>query len=242
MAGRDAGLIGLIGGMSWESSALYYRLLNREAHRRLGGHHNARSVLHTLDFDELNRAAAEDRWDIVGDRVVDAARSLKAAGAAFAMITSVTGHMVADRVEATVDLPLLHLADPTAIAISARGYSRVGLLATRFTMEKDFFIQRLRNRAGLDVLVPEKPQRDALHRIIIDELTLGNFTEPSRQHLVGMAGELKARGAEAVILGCTELPLLAAADLYPLPAFDVTALHVEAAVDRALASAETIDD
>lgn len=235
MAARQASLIGLLGGMSWESSALYYRLLNTAAHRRLGGHHNARSLLFTLDFDELYGMASSGRWDLVGDTVADAARRLERAGADFVMITAVTGHAVADRVEAALGVPLLHLADPTAEAIMAAGISRVGLLGTRFTMEMGFFTGRLRERHGLEVLTPVEEQRAALHRIIMDELTLGIVDEASKGTLLRMADDLRSRGAEAIIVGCTELPLLLGMDDYPLPAFDVTRLHAEAAVDQSLA-------
>lgn len=225
-------LIGLLGGMSWESSALYYRLLNTAAHRRLGGHHNARSLLFTLDFDELNDAAAAGRWDIVGDRVADAARRVEAAGAAFVMITAVTAHTVADRVQAALKVPLLHIADPTAAAIQAAGLRRVGLIGTRYTMELDFFRDRLRGH-GFEVITPDEAQRTALHRAIIDELTVGKVEAKSQQLVLDIAADLAARGAEALAVACTELPLLHEMSAYPLPAFDVTALHAEAAVAMA---------
>ncbi|CAN7268542.1 aspartate/glutamate racemase family protein [Mesorhizobium sp. LjNodule214] len=234
MTVRQANLIGLIGGMSWESSAIYYRLLNQAAHRRLGGHHNARSVLFTLDFDELNEMAALGRWDVVAERVAEAARHLERAGADLVMITSVSGHRVADQVEPLLSVPLLHIADVTAQAIRLRSFTRVGLLGTRYTMEQDFFSGRLRQRHGLEVLTPQQQQREALHSIIIDELTLGIVKPASRAALLDMALDLQAHGAQAVILGCTELPLLAARDDYPLPAFDVTQLHAEAALDIVL--------
>ena len=234
MTVRQAKLIGLIGGMSWESSAIYYRLLNQAAHRRLAGHHNARSVLFTLDFDELNEMAALGRWDVVAERVAEAARHLERAGADLVMITSVSGHRVADQVEPLLSVPLLHIADVTAQAIRSRSFTRVGLLGTRYTMEQDFFSGRLRQRHGLEVLTPQQQQREALHSIIIDELTLGIVKPASRAALLDMALDLQAHGAQAVILGCTELPLLAARDDYPLPAFDVTQLHAEAALDIVL--------
>ncbi|MBD9371451.1 amino acid racemase [Rhizobium sp. ARZ01] len=230
-------LIGLIGGMSWESSALYYRLLNLAAHRRLGGHHNARSVLVTLDFDALNRMAAEGRWDEVADLIIDAGRRLEGAGAAFAMITAVSGHAVADRVEAALRLPLLHIADPVGEAVRAKGLTRLGLLGTRYTMEMGFFSARLRDKFGLVVLVPPQKQRDALHRIIVEELTLGRITEEARETLLSMAGDLAGQGTEALAVACTELPLVAGMEDYPVAAFDVVQLHVEAALDRAISEA-----
>lgn len=234
MTARQSKLIGLLGGMSWESSAVYYRLLNRAAHHRLGGHHNARSVLFTFDFNDLYSRAASNRWEELGELLADGARRLEAAGADFAMLTAVTAHAVADQVQAALRIPLLHLADPTAEAIRAAGLTRVGLLATRFTMEMGFLAKRLGDRYGIEVLIPPEDQRAALHRIIVEELTVGTIEPASRARVAGMAGELGRRGAEAVIAGCTELPLLLGNEDYPLPAFDVTKLHAEAAVDLAL--------
>lgn len=228
------GLIGLLGGMSWESSALYYRLLNTGMQRRLGGHHNARSVLFTLDFDELNSAAAADRWEIVGEKLGAAARSVEAAGADFVMITAVTGHAVAAEVAAMTSVPLLHIADTTGQAIRAAGFSKVGLLATRYTMEKPFFVDSLREQHGIEAIVPETQERLALHRIIVDELTMGNVTSAARDTYLSLVEQLAQRGAQAIVIGCTELPLLLAAEDHPIPAFDVVRLHVGAAIDRAL--------
>lgn len=237
MAVVQSKLIGMIGGMSWESSALYYRLLNQAAHRRLGGHHNARSVMFTLDFDELNDMAGRGDWDGIADRLCEAARRLEKAGADLIMITSVTAHRVADGVAAAASVPLLHLADSTAGGIRARGLSKAGLLGTRYTMEQDFLSGRLREAHGIDIVVPDPEQREAIHRIVIDELTLGTVEPRSRALLLRVAADLRDRGAEAIILGCTELPMLAAKEDYPLPAFDVTELHVEAALDMALEEA-----
>lgn len=237
MADKSTALIGLIGGMSWESSALYYRLLNLAAHRRLGGHHNARSVLFTLDFDAVNRMAAEGRWDQVAELIIEAGRRLEDAGAAFVMITAVSGHAVFDQVEAALQVPLVHIADSFAEAVRANGRTKVGLLGTRYTMEMEFFTARLRDRHGLKVLVPPLDQRSALHRIIVEELTLGRVTEAARRTLLDMAGGLAEQGADAVAVACTELPLLADMKDYPVSAFDVVQLHVEAAVARAIAEA-----
>ncbi len=228
-------LIGLLGGMSWESSALYYRLINQAAHARMGGHHNARSLMFTLDFDELNRLAAAGDWTRVAAVISEAAHSLEKAGAAFAMLTAVTPHTVADRVADAIGIPLLHIADPTGEAIRAAGLSRVGLLGTRYTMELGFFAERLQQRFGIEVIVPPEEQRRALHGIIIDELTLGAVRPESADVLLRLASDLGARGAQAVVVACTELPLLAGMDAYPMPAFDVVRLHAEAAVELALA-------
>lgn len=234
MTGRQTKLIGLLGGMSWESSALYYRLLNTATKRRLGGHHNARSLMFTLDFDELNMLAAQGDWPQVATLVSDAARRLEQAGAAFAMLTAVTAHSVADKVEAAIGIPLLHIADPAGQAIRAAGLSRVGLVGTRYTMEMGFFSERLQKLHGLDVLVPPEDQRTVLHQVIIEELTLGVVKEASKQKLLHIANELGSRGAQAIVVACTELPLLLRMDEYRLPAFDVVNLHAEAAVNMAL--------
>jgi aspartate racemase len=230
-------LIGLLGGMSWESSALYYRLLNQSAQRRLGGHNNARSVLFTLNYEELNALASAGRWDGIGERVGAAARQVEAAGADFVMITAVTGHAVASQVEACIGVPLLHVADPTGDAIKAAGFSKVGLLGTRFTMEMGFLAGRLAERHGLDVIVPPARTRAELHRIVVDELTLGRTEIASKHFLLEAARELAGQGAQAIVVGCTELPLLAEMTDYPIPAFDVVQLHVEEAMTRALCPA-----
>lgn len=227
-------LIGLLGGMSWESSVLYYRLINEAAQRRLGGHHNARSLMFTLDFDQLNDLAAKGDWDKLAEVVGEGARSLEKGGAAFAMLTAVTPHVVAERLEADLAIPFLHIADPAGEAILAAGLSRVGLLATRYTMELGFFARRLQERFGIEVIVPPEDERTWLHRIIIDELTLGVIKPSSREVLLGLARGLAEEGAQAVVVACTELPLLLDTGAYPVPAFDVVRLHAEAAVELAL--------
>lgn len=230
---RQTKLIGLLGGMSWESSALYYRLINEAAQRRLGGHHNARSLMFTLDFDELNDLAAKGEWERIA-QVVAAAGNLERSGAAFAMLTAVTVHTVADQVAEAMNIPLLHIVDPTGEALRAAGVRRIGLLGTRYTMELGFFAERLRDRFGIATLVPPEGDRTTLHRIIIDELTLGVVKPESREVLRGLAENLATAGAEAVVVACTELPLLLDMESYPVRAFDVVALHAEAAVELAL--------
>lgn len=227
-------IIGLLGGMSWESSALYYRGLNERVQSRLGKHHNARSILFTLDYEELLSLASAGRWDDVGDILLDAAVRVTTAGAEFLLITATTGHAVAERVEAGLGLPLLHLADPTAEAIRQAGLSRVGLLGTRFTMEMDFFTDRLRDRHGLEVLVPDAADRADLHRIIVEELTLGLTQVSSKQAVQAISDALVRKGAEGIIIGCTELPMLLAKDDYPAPSFDTLQLHMDAAAAAAL--------
>lgn len=235
MAERQTQLIGLIGGMSWESSALYYRLVNQAAHRRLGGHHNARSLMFTLDFDELNDLAARGDWERVAAVVSIAGRHLEAGGAAFAMLTAVTPHFVADKIAAAIDIPLLHIADPTGRALEAAGHRRAGLLGTRYTMELGFLGERLEKQFGIEALVPPEDERAALHRVIIEELTLGVVKPDSKALLLQLAKGLAERGAECIVVACTELPLLLAIEHYPMPAYDMVELHAEAAVELALA-------
>lgn len=235
MARASMKTIGLLGGMSWESTALYYRLLNAGVNAALGGHHNARSVLYTFDFEELLRDGLAGRWDLVGDALAEAARRLAGAGADFLLITSNTGHAVADRVAEASPLPLLHIADAAAAAVKARGLARPALIGTRFAMEMGFYTDRLRARHGLETILPGEADRVELQRIIIDELTLGDRRPQSRRRCQAIVEALAGQGADSVIVGCTELPLLLAEDDYGLPAFDTTRLHVEEAIRHALA-------
>ncbi|CAM2162677.1 aspartate/glutamate racemase family protein [Burkholderia cenocepacia] len=225
--------IGLIGGMSWESSAEYYRMINRHSKALHGGHHNAKSVLVTVDFAEIEALQRTHDWAALGERMADAARQLEAAGADLVVLTTNTMHRVHDAIEAAVTLPFLHIADPTGSALRAAGVERVGLLGTRYTMELPFYAARLREKFGLDVLVPDERGRDDVHRIIYDELCHGVISEESRITYVSIIDGLAARGAQAVILGCTEITLLIGADDSPLPVFDTTALHAKAAVEWA---------
>lgn len=227
-------IIGLLGGMSWESSALYYRGLNEGMHNLLGRHHNARSVMFSLDYEELLALATEGRWDAVGDLLRDAALRVQGAGADFLMITAITGHAVAGQVETGLGIPLLHIADPAGKAVRQAGFTCVGLLGTRFTMEMDFFTSRLREQHRLDVVVPDEDDRARLHRIIVEELTLGTISEGSKQAVLEIAKTLGERGADGIIVGCTELPLLLRQEEYPLPAFNALQLHIDAGVETAL--------
>jgi aspartate racemase len=226
--------IGLIGGMSWESSLHYYRLINEGVKERCGGLHSASLLLYSLDFAPIARMQAEARWDEAGVVLADAAASLERAGAGLLVICANTMHRVADAVAARVAIPLLHIADCAAAAIRARGLTRVGLLGTRFTMEQPFYRQRLAERHDLSVVIPPEPERVELHRIIYEELCLGRVEPASREHLRQMAAALVADGAEGVILGCTEIMMLLGADDVAVPTFDTTALHAAAAVARAL--------
>ena len=225
--------IGLIGGMSWESSAEYYRMINRHSKALHGGHHNAKSVLVTVDFAEIEALQRAQDWVALGERMADAARQLEAAGADLIVLTTNTMHRVYDAIEAAVALPFLHIADPTGAALRAAGVERVALLGTRYTMELPFYAERLRDKFGLDVLVPDEAARGDVHRIIYDELCHGVIDAASRATYVAIIDELAKRGAQAVILGCTEITLLIGAADSPLPVFDTTALHAKAAVEWA---------
>ncbi|MFF9490354.1 aspartate/glutamate racemase family protein [Streptomyces sp. NPDC014676] len=227
--------IGLIGGMSWESTAEYYRILNECTRDRLGGLHSARCVIYSVDFAEIEQLQVQGRWAEAGAILAEAARSLEAAGADLLLICTNTMHKVADMVGAAVSVPLLHLADATADAVRASGLRRVGLLGTAFTMEQDFYRGRL-EQAGLDVRVPDEDGRALVHRVIYEELCLGVVRDDSRAAYQEVIKDLVAQGAEGVILGCTEIELLIGAQDSPVPVFPTARLHAEAAVADALAA------
>lgn len=226
--------IGLLGGMSWESSALYYELINEEVARRLGGVHSADCVMISVDFGEVRVMQQEDRWEDAGALLAREAARLEAAGADCVVVCTNTMHKVADAITASVGIPLLHIAEVAAGAVVAAGVTEIGLLGTRFTMEEDFYRSVL-ERHGLRVHVPDAEARDRIDRIIFDELVLGDIREESRADLVGVIGELTAAGAQGAILGCTELELLVRPEDTALPLFPTTSLHAHAAVDFALA-------
>ncbi len=226
--------LGLIGGMSWESTLTYYRLANEAVREARGGLHSARLVLHSVDFAEIEAMQRGERWDEAGRCLGEAGRSLRAAGAQALVLCTNTMHLVADAIESASGLPLLHIADPTGAAIRAAGLSRVGLLGTRFTMARDFYRRRLEERFGLDVLVPDAADQDLVHRVIYEELVLGRIEPASRRAYLEVIDRLAARGAEGVVLGCTEIGLLLGPGDTPLPLFDTTALHVRGAVAWAL--------
>ncbi|MFI0218681.1 aspartate/glutamate racemase family protein [Streptomyces lydicus] len=229
--------IGLLGGMSWESTAEYYRLLNELTRERLGGLHSARCVLYSVDFAEIERLQAEGRWEQAAEVLAEAARALESAGVDMLLLCTNTMHKVADEVADAVSVPLLHLADTTAEAVRARGLRRVGLLGTAFTMEQDFYRGRL-ERHGLTVLVPDAAARGTVHRVIYEELCLGVVREESRTAYRAVIDDLVAAGAEGIVLGCTEIELLIGPEHSPVPVFPTTRLHAEAAVTRALSSAQ----
>jgi aspartate racemase len=226
--------IGLLGGMSWESSALYYRLLNEAVRDRLGGLHSARCVLLSVDFAEIERLQVAGEWERAGELLAGDARALQASGVDLLVLCTNTMHKVADALTAAVDVPLLHIGDVTGAAVAAAGLRRVGLLATGFTMDQEFLPERLRAH-GLDVFVPEPDDRAEVHRIIYEELCVGIVRDESRTTYQRVVERLVARGAEGVILGCTEIELLLGPDDVDVPVFPTTALHVEAAVAAALA-------
>ncbi|BBD39105.1 aspartate racemase [Aminobacter sp. Y103A] len=227
-------VIGLIGGLSWESSAEYYRIINEQVRARLGGLHSARMLMWSFDFAEIEALQSSDRWQEATLEMIGAARRLERGGADFVVICSNTMHRMASEVQAAIGIPLLHIADPTAERIRAAGLGRVGLLGTAFTMEQDFYKGRLAERHGLEVLVPEAEDRAVVHRIIYDELVQGRVEARSRLAYREVIARLVARGAEAVILGCTEIMLLVGSEDSAVPLFDTTGIHAEAMVERAL--------
>ena len=226
--------IGLLGGLSWESTSLYYRLINEEIKRRLGGLHSARIAMVSLDFQDIEPLQMRDEWEAAGDILVDAARRIEKAGADFLLICTNTMHKVADQVAASVDIPLLHLADATADRIIAAEMNTVGLLGTRFTMEHDFYKGRLEQR-GINVLTPTAEGRELVHRVIYEELCLGITQGESRKAFIEIIDELAERGASAVVQGCTEIGLLVNEQHTSVPLFDTCRIHAERAVDAALA-------
>jgi len=227
--------IGLLGGMSWESSAVYYRILNREIARRLGGLHSARCVMLSVDFAAIEELQEADAWDEAGRLLAADARRIEAAGAELLLLCTNTMHRVADAIEAAISIPFLHLADAAGARIREADLTTVGLLGTRFTMEQDFYRRRLEERYGLRVLIPEARDRGLIHRVIYQELVRGVFDEGSREEFRRILATLAAQGAEGVVLGCTEIPLLVHAEDSPVPLFDTTRIHAEAAVSAALA-------
>ena len=227
--------IGLIGGMSWESSAVYYRLINQGVRQRLGGAHSARSLMLSVDFGEIEKLQRDGAWDTLTGLMVKAARDLQKGGADCVVICTNTMHKMADDVAASISIPLLHIADAAAERIKAERVTRVGLLGTAFTMEQDFYKGRLRERHGLEVIVPDTADRQAVHDVIYRELIAGKIEDTSRTAYREVISRLVEEGAEAVILGCTEIMLLVGPDDSPVPLYDTTAIHAAAAVDFALA-------
>jgi len=227
-------VIGLIGGMSWESSAEYYRIINQAVRARLGGLRSARCLMWSFDFGEIEALQHAGRWDDAAAEMILAAQRLERGGADFVVICTNTMHRMADEVQAAIGLPLLHIADPTAKQIKDAGLTTVGLLGTAFTMEQAFYKGRLADRHGLEVLVPEDSDRALVHRVIYEELVQGQVKPSSRRAYREVIARLVERGAEAIILGCTEIMLLVKPEDSAVPLFDTTVLHAEAAVGLAL--------
>lgn len=225
--------MGLIGGMSWESSVEYYRITNRLVREMLGGHHSAKSIMYSFDFAEIETLQRQGDWDEATRRMINAAIYLQKAGADFIVICTNTMHLMAEEVEAAIDLPVLHIADATARAVQGKGISSVGLLGTRFTMEKDFYRGRLEDQ-GLFVLVPDEEARKLVDRVIFDELVLGEIRGRSKAEYLAVIADLVEEGAEGIILGCTEIGLLVKDEDVDVPVFDTTLIHARAAVHAAL--------
>jgi len=228
--------IGLLGGMSWESSIEYYRIINQTVKRQLGGLHSAQCLMYSVDFAEIEKLQHAGSWDALTQAMIDAVHRLEAGGAECLVICTNTMHRMAGEIEAAIQIPLLHIADTTATAIKSMALGTVGLLGTRFTMEGDFYRGRLEKDHGLNVLIPDKSEREIVHRIIYDELVQGKIMETSRQAYLKVIENLQAEGAQGVILGCTEIPLLVRQLDVSIPVFDTTTLHAEAAVAWALES------
>ena len=230
--------LGLLGGMSWESTAEYYRLINRGIADRLGGLHSARLLMHSVDFDEIASLQRAGDWRAAGVMLGEAARGLERIGAAAIVLATNTMHQVAGAIEEAVGIPLIHIVDPTGEALVRHGVRRAGLLGTRYTMELPFWRERLRDRYAIDLVVPDEPDRALIHRVIFDELCRGRIEPDSRAQYVAVAERLHEAGAEAAIFGCTEIGMLLRPDDVALPSFDTTVLHAAAAVTFSLADTE----
>jgi aspartate racemase len=226
--------IGLLGGMSWESTVSYYQVLNREVGRILGGLHSARVLMLSVDFQGIETLQHEGKWGELGEMLAGEAKLLQSAGADFLVLATNTMHLVVPAIEKAISIPVLHIADATAQCIGSSGIRRVGLLGTRFTMEEPFYRGRLEDRHGLEVLVPPPEDREIIHSVIYDELVLGKTLQDSRREYLRIVADLESKGAEGVILGCTEIGLLIGQGDTPLPLFDTARIHAEAAAELAV--------
>lgn len=227
--------MGLLGGMSWESTIPYYRLINEGIKERLGGLHSAKIMLHSVDFHEIEACQSKGEWDLAGDMLAQAALGLQKAGAEGIVLCTNTMHKVAHHIESRCGLPFLHIADATGRAITAQNVQRVALLGTRYTMEQDFYRGRLNAEFGIESLIPEEPQRLRINQIIFEELCLGKITKESKRYYQQVIEELQGQGAQGVIFGCTEIGLLLNQQDCPLPVFDTAAIHAADAVNFMLA-------
>ena len=226
--------IGLLGGMTCESSVEYYRLINEGVRRRLGGIHSAQSLMCSVDFGEIQPEMEDERWDLVLERLVAGSLAVQRGGADFLVICTNTMHKLADQVAESIEIPLLNIIDVTAEAIAAREIGTVGLLGTRFTMTQDFYRRRLFEQHGIETLIPSADEVSMIHDVIMDELTIGVISPTSKERYWETIRRLQAQGAEGIILGCTEIPLLVKQDEGDIPLFDTTMLHAQAAVRTAL--------
>ncbi|WP_174846792.1 aspartate/glutamate racemase family protein [Yersinia vastinensis] len=227
-------ILGLIGGMSWESTIPYYRMINQHVKEQLGGLHSAKIILYSVDFHEIEQLQAKGDWQTAAQVLSNAAVSLKRAGADIIVVCTNTMHKVADDIEAACGLPLLHIADATAAQIKRQGLSKIGLLGTRYTMEQDFYRGRLTQQHSIDVITPDSADREIVNRIIYEELCLGTINDTSRQEYRRIMGKLEEQGAQGIIFGCTEITLLVNAQDAHVPVFDTTAIHANAAAEYAL--------
>jgi aspartate racemase len=227
--------IGLIGGMSWESSVEYYRIINETTKAKLGGLHSAKSIMYSVDFAEIELLQHQGRWQEAAQVLIDAAKSIENGGADFVVLCTNTMHKVADDIQAHINIPFLHIADATARQIKDSGLNKIGLLGTRFTMEEDFYKSRLTQKYGLDVIIPNAEGREIVHRVIYDELVVGKIRQDSKQRYLDIIQRLVESGAEGIILGCTEIGLLVRDGDCRVPLFDTTKIHAVAAVEYALA-------
>ena len=227
-------IAGLIGGMSWESTTEYYRIMNETVKEHYGGLHSAECILYSFDFESIGSLQRENEWGKLTGMMIDAATRLKKAGADFIVICTNTMHKMADDIEKSVGLPLLHIADATGEAITKKGLRKVGLLGTTFTMEEDFYKKRINDEYGIEIIIPPENQRKTVHSIIFDELCVGEISTSSKERMLEIMRGLISSGAEGIILGCTEIPLLINQDDVDFPIFDTTAIHARAAVSYAL--------
>ena len=226
--------IGLLGGMSWESTALYYEIINKEVQKRLGSLHSAKVAMYSVDFEEIERLQHSGDWDKLGKILAEYAQNIKSAGADFLVICTNTMHKVAPQIESVADIPIVHIADATAKELIKDGIKKVGLLGTAFTMEQDFYKSRLQEKFNLEVLTPAREDRELVHKVIYDELCLGNCKDSSKQEYLRVIDDLAKRGAEGIILGCTEIGLLVKQNDTKVKLYDTTAIHAKVAVDYAL--------
>lgn len=226
--------IGIMGGMSWESSVEYYRIINQITNQKLGGHHSAKSVMVSVDFGPIEALMSAERWDEVAAELVATAQEIEKGGADFLLIATNTMHKLYPEIQEGIDIPIIHIADATAEKIKGAGLEQVGLLGTIFTMEKEFYKGRLHGEHGIGVVVPEKADRERVNEIVFDELVLGKIREESKVEYTRIMADLVAEGAEGIVLGCTEIPLLVGDEDTSVPTFDTTTIHAEIAVEVAL--------